>query len=375
MSNILSVGTALPPHALTQTDLAQFARRHFEGKLRRAEQLLQIFENTQIDARHLVVPLAWFDQPNHTWKERNDLYIAQAEAMSLTAAQQALDRAGLAPQDVDMLIYVSTSGLITPSMDARLITKLGMKATTKRLPIWGLGCAGGVAGLARALDWCKAYPDKTALLVVAETSSLTFQADDYTMKNFISCSLFADGAAAVVVRGDECGIVTSDECRVTSVEHRSSLVTRHSPLSSLHFLSSQSTLFPNSEHVMGWSVGDMGMEVILAPEIPARIARDLKPVVEQLLQPHGLCAGDIKHYIMHPGGARVLDAFDAAFDLQHDELRFSREVLRQHGNMSAPTALFVLEHILTSNVIQPGDYALIGAMGPGFSSELILVRS
>ena len=359
-SHILSVGTALPPYTLAQAEVAQFARKHFEGKLRRAEQLMQIFENTQIDVRHLVVPLTWFDQPNHTWKERNDLYIAQAEAMSLAAAQQALDRAGLASQAVDMILYVSTSGLVTPSMDARLITKLGMKPTTKRLPIWGLGCAGGVSGLSRALDWCKAYPDQTALLVVAETSSLTYQADDYSMKNFISCSLFADGAAAVVVTGDEC---------------HSSLVTRHSLAVPLKFLSSQSTLFPNSEHVMGWNVGDMGMEVILAPEIPARIARDLKPVVEQLLQPQGLCACDVKHYIMHPGGARVLDAFDAAFELQHDEMRFSREVLRQHGNMSAPTALFVLERILHSGSIQPGDHALIGAMGPGFSSELILVRA
>jgi alkylresorcinol/alkylpyrone synthase len=148
----------------------------------------------------------------------------------------------------------------------------------------------------------------------------------------------------------------------------------HPPLSTLHFCSSHSTLFPNSEHVMGWNVGDMGMEVILAPEIPARIARDLKPVVEQLLQPHGLCVCDVKHYIMHPGGARVLDAFDDTFDLRNDEMRFSRQVLRQHGNMSAPTALFVLQRFLDDGVIQPEEYALIGAMGPGFSSEMILVR-
>ena len=359
MSYIVSVGTALPPHLLRQTEVAEFARNHFEGKLRRTEQLMQIFHNTQIDTRHLAVPLAWFNQPNHTWKERNDLYIEQAEAMSLAAAQQALDRAGLAPQDVDFILYVSTSGLVTPSMDARLITKLGLKPDTKRLPIWGLGCAGGVSGLSRALDWCKAYPDKIALLVAAETSSLTYQADDYSMKNFIVCSLFADGAAAVLVAGEEC---------------RMSGDARHSTFAPLQFLSSQSTLFPNSEHVMGWDVGDMGMEVILAPEIPARIARDLKPVVEQLLQPHGLCACDVKHYIMHPGGARVLDAFDQTFELQHDEMRFSRSVLRQYGNMSAPTALFVLEQILAGNVIQSGEHALIGAMGPGFSSELILMK-
>lgn len=372
MSLIISAGTAHPPHTVSQSAVAAFARRHFDGKLRRTEQLMQIFGNTQIDTRHFAVPLSWFDEPNHTWKVRNDRYIEVAEAMSLTCAQQALDRAGLSPQDVDYILYVSTSGLVTPSMDARLITRLGMRPDTKRMPIWGLGCAGGVSGLARALEITQAYPEAVALLVVAETSSLTFQADDYAMKNFISCSLFADGAAAVVVAGDAVGRQTTmDGGRQTA----GNMLRLPSSVSRLRFIAAQSTLFPDSGHVMGWNVGDYGMEVILAPEIPARIARDLRPVAEALLRPQGLDSRDVKHFVMHPGGARVLDAFEQAFDLRHDELCFSRQVLRTSGNMSAPTALFVLEQALESGTIQPGDYALVGALGPGFSSELILLQA
>lgn len=354
MSYILSVGTALPEHEVTQEEAAAFALRHFSGRLAKHGQLMSIFPNTRIAARHFVRPLAWFAEHTHSLQERNDIYVASAEALSAQAARRALERAGLTPGDVDFVVFVSTTGLATPSIDARLIGALGMRPTTKRAPMWGLGCAGGVAGLARAAEFTRAFPGAVALLVAVETCSITFQFNDFSKKNFVATSLFADGAAAVVVVGRESG-------------HRR-------PGAALEILGSHSTLFPNSAHVMGWDVVDTGLSVVFAPEIPARIARDMQPIVAEFLGEHGLGPRDLAHYALHPGGARVLDAYRDAFGLRGDELRAAEDVLRACGNMSSPTALFVLERVLADPGIGPGEHALLGALGPGFSSELALVR-
>jgi alkylresorcinol/alkylpyrone synthase len=352
MSYILSVGTALPEHVVLQEEAGEFALRHFSGKLAKHSQLMNIFPNTRIAKRHFVQPLSWFAEHAHSLKERNDIYLRSAEQLSLSAARCALERAGVAAEDVDFIVFVSTTGLATPSIDTKLISQLGMRPTTKRAPVWGLGCAGGVAGLARASEFVRAYPDKIALLVSVETCSVTFQFGDFTKKNFVATSLFADGAAAAVV----CG---------ASVAPRSTL---HSPL---RFIGSHSHLFPNSEHVMGWDVVDTGLSVIFAPEIPARIARDMQPIVQEFLSQQDIPA--LKHYVMHPGGARVIQAYLDAFGLAEDALQFSLDVLRDCGNMSSPTVLFVLERVMLANKIQRGDYALMAALGPGFSSEMALL--
>lgn len=356
MSYILSVGTALPEHVVVQDEAAEFALRHFGGRLAKHSQLMSIFPNTHIQKRHFVRPLDWFATHEHSLKERNDIYVQSAEYLSLQAAQCALDRAGLTSQDVDYVVFVSTTGFATPSIDARLISKLGMRPTTKRTPVWGLGCAGGVAGLARAAEFTCAFPDKIALIVAVETCSITFQFSDFTKKNFVATSLFADGAAAAVVSGE-------------SISPPSTL---HFPL---RFLGSHSNLFPNSENVMGWDVVDTGLSVIFAPEIPARIARDMRPVVADFLQEHSLAACDLNHYVMHPGGARVIEAYREAFGLYNGELKHAEDVLRDCGNMSSPTVLFVLERVMRANAIKPGEYALMGALGPGFSSEMALLTT
>jgi alkylresorcinol/alkylpyrone synthase len=354
VSYILSVGTALPEHQVSQAEAAEFSLRHFNGRLARHSQLMSIFPNTRIEKRHFVRPLPWFAVEQHSLKERNDIYIASAEALSIEAAQMALERANVSPEQVDFVVFVSTTGMATPSIDARLIAKLGMRPTTKRTPVWGLGCAGGVAGLARAAEFVRAFPDKIALLVAVETCSITFQFGDFSKKNFVATSLFADGAAAVVVAGD-----------------------RQSEICNLQFLGSHSMLFPNSEHVMGWDVVDTGLSVIFAPEIPARIARDMQPVVAGFLGEHNALPLHLAHYVLHPGGARVLEAYQEAFGLQNGELKHAVAVLRDCGNMSSPTVLFVLERVLHGQHgqhVQPGDLVLMGALGPGFSSELALLR-
>jgi len=357
MSYILSVGTALPEHVVSQEEAAAFSLRHFDGKLAHHGQLMTAFANARIARRHFVVPLAWFSTPHHSLKERNDLYIASAEALGAAAARRALDCAYASPGDVDFVVFVSTTGLATPSMDARLITGLGMRPTTKRLPVWGLGCAGGVAGLARAAEFVRAFPDKLALLVSVETCSITFQFHDFSKKNLIATAIFADGAAAVVVGGAE-WVRRNASRRVM-----------------LQYVASHSHIFPDSEHVMGWDVVDTGLSVVFAPEIPARIARDMRPVVEAFLRESRLSLVDLAHYALHPGGARVIEAYREAFGLDEVALQPSSAVLRDCGNMSSPTVLFVLERVLQARLIQPGQYVLMGALGPGFSSELALLRS
>lgn len=324
--------------------------RHFGERLAKHRQLLSIFPNTRIAKRHFVVPLSWFETPQHSLKERNDLYVRTAEALSLAAAREALARAQVMPEEVDFVVFVSTTGLATPSLDARLIECLGMRRTTRRVPVWGLGCAGGVAGLARAAEFTAAYSGSTALVVAVETSSLTFQFHDYSKKNFVASALFADGAAAAVI--------SSNPAR----------------RGRLRYIGSHSMLFPNSAHVMGWDVVDTGFSVVFAPEIPARIARDLKPVVSACLAEHRQPSDAVRYYALHPGGARVLEAYAEALDLTDEDLRAARDVLREHGNMSSPTVLFVLERLLREPALEPGALMLMGALGPGFSAELALFQ-
>lgn len=369
MSYILSVGTAVPAHEVLQTEAAAFSLRHFSGKLARHSQLMGIFPNTQIDRRFFAQPLAWFAEPDHSFQERNAIYIQAAEALSMQAAAQAISRAGFTAQDIDYVVFVSTTGLATPSIDARLIAKMGMKPTTKRAPIWGLGCAGGVAGLARASEYTQADPNSIALLVCVETCSITFQFHDFTKKNFVATALFADGAAAAVISGD-CRFSISD-FGGQDIHPKSEI---ENPKSCLKFVGSHSYLFPNSEHVMGWDVVDTGLSVIFAPEIPARIARDMRPVVNDFMNSCCIEPLGIDHFVMHPGGARVIEAYQEAFGLQNGELRHTAGVLRDFGNMSSPTVLFVLERAMQEGKIKQDDWVLMGALGPGFSSELALLR-
>jgi alkylresorcinol/alkylpyrone synthase len=250
--------------------------------------------------------------------------------------------------DVDHIFFVSTTGLAAPSLDARLMALLGMSRHTRRTPIWGLGCAGGVAGLARASEYVRAFPAQRALLVCVELCSVTFQFDDRSKRNLVATSLFGDGAAAVLIEGDATGGGGPE------------------------IVATQSTLFPDSFDLMGWDIVDTGMRVVFGAGIPRVVTAHYHDLATEFLKMHELSLADIQHHIYHPGGAKVVHAYEQAAGLAGDALQPSREILRQYGNMSSATVLFVLEQYLQRG-IAPGEHGLMTVFGPGFSAEMALI--
>ena len=343
---VLSVATALPPHRIGQAEIKTFARSMFSEAYRDIERLTPIFDNVHVENRNFCVPLEWFDE-DHTFPEKNDLYIEHALDLSAKAARRAIDRAGARVEDIGAIFFFSTTGFATPSLDSKLIFELGLSEHTRRLPIWGLGCAAGAATLAHAADHARLYPDQLVLLVGVELSGLTFQRGDRSKANLISTSLFADGAAAALIGHEGDGP---------------------------ELLGSYSTTWPGTEDVMGWELVETGLKVQLSKSVPTIVLEKLRPNLEAACASVGLDFSDLEHFVLHPGGSKVLDAFEEVFDLEPGALTFSRGVLRDCGNMSAVTVLFILERFLESGEFSPGDLGVLSAMGPGFSAEHILFR-
>lgn len=356
MPFLTAVGTALPPYVLEQPVVQAFAAHHFADSIPQIERYLPIFDHAEIDTRYIVQPLEWF-RTAHSFGECNELFYQWAIDLGQTVAQDCLDAAGVTAQQVDHIIFVSTTGLATPSIDAHLINRMGMGAHTRRSPIWGLGCAGGVAGLARAYEYTRAYPQHRALLVDVELCSITFQWNDLSKRNLVASSLFADGAAAVLVEGDEVARPAYDK-----------------RLRQPRILGTQSTLWPDSIRTMGWDIVDSGMRVVFSTRIPGVVNELMHDNVVTFLQPFGLNISDIDQFILHPGGAKVVRAYEHALALEPDRLRHTRDVLRRYGNMSSATVFFVLEAFHKHTPLEEGQYGLLGVLGPGFSCELALVQ-
>jgi alkylresorcinol/alkylpyrone synthase len=364
MPIIRSVATALPPYMVSQEHIRDLARQHFAPAFAEIDRYMSVFRHAQIDRRHFVAPAEWFTQP-HSFKECNDLFIEAASGLGEAAARRCLNAAGLEPADVDHLIWISTTGLAAPSPDALLINRLGMNRHTRRTPIWGLGCAGGVAGLARAYEYARAFPDQRVLLISAELCSVTFQWNDRSKRNLIAASLFADGAAAVLVEGDEARglrLEASKETQVSSLKSQVSI------------LGTQSTLWPNSTEIMGWEIVDSGMQVVFSSRIPQIVRTMMLENTTEFLARHQLRIDDIDHWILHPGGAKVIRAYESALAIDSERLGHTWAVLRDHGNMSSATIFFVLDAFLKAGAPQPGEYGVLAVLGPGFSCELALIR-
>ena len=357
MPHIRSIATAVPPHRAEQAQVREFARNYFSPAFPNIDRYMSVFEHAQIDTRYFAAPTDWFLTP-HSFKECNDLFIEVASAISEQAGCAALEQVGLAPSDVDHLIFVSTTGMAAPSLDAMLINRMGMSRHTRRTPIWGLGCAGGVGGLARANDYALAHPQQRVLLITSELCSVTFQWGDFSKRNLIAASLFADGAAAVLVEGDQ---VAGGQLAKAGTHP-------------LEILATQSTLWPDTRDVMGWDMVDTGMRVVFSARIPSIVQSLMRENVEQMLTPHGLTFDDINHWVLHPGGAKVVNAYETALDIDPERLQHTRSILREYGNMSSSTVFFVLEQYLRNNQFNPGDYGVVAVLGPGFSCELALVR-
>ncbi|WP_199614318.1 type III polyketide synthase [Paenibacillus alkalitolerans] len=352
IGTIVSIGTAVPEHQVSQDEARHSVHHMFGSSVPNFDRYLPIFEHSDIETRHFCMPLDWFAVPR-TVEEKHRQFIIHATGLAERAARSCLEKAGAEPQDVGHVILVTTTGTATPSLDAHLFNRLGFNPHVKRSPLWGLGCAGGAAGLSRASEYVKAFPGDLALLISVELCSLTFIRDDVSKSNIVATSLFADGAAAVLVAGSAAAPGLDE--------------------AGPQIIATQSTTWPDSLDVMGWDVTDRGLKVVFSRDIPSIIQNHMRSNAAQLIDSQGWNIEDIEHYVLHPGGMKVLKAYEESLGVSPDRLDASRMVSRKYGNMSSCTVLFVLDEVLRRGV-QKGSRGLAGALGPGFSSELLLLQ-
>ena len=361
MPRVVSVGECVPPFEVSQEQTAEFAKELFQDSFKEISRLLQVFEKGQIQKRNFTTDLSWFKR-DHSFEHKNILYIENAINFGVQAIEQCLTnelflKKSIPYSEIDALFFISSTGISTPSIDARIMNKLPFSPHMKRIPIWGLGCAGGASGLSRAYEYCKAFPDSKVLILSVELCSLTFQRNDRTKSNLIGTSLFADGVA--------CACVVGNSVNVAEISQLSTLPT---------IIDTQSTIMKDSEDVMGWEVKNEGLYVVFSKDIPAIISTWLRPNVIKLLSEHKVEICQINHFIAHPGGKKVLEAYEQSLGMEPEKTKISFDVLREHGNMSSATLLYVLKRFMKLDSIKPGDYGLAAALGPGFSSELLLLK-
>jgi len=356
---LVALATAVPEPLVPQVRIRALVEQLFDGGPAGKGRLLQVFDHSGIETRSVCMPLEWYIEPR-TFAEQNALYVEHALRLGVSAASRALEAAGVAPANVDHVVFVSTTGLATPSLDARISLALGCRPECRRTPVWGLGCAGGAAGLARSRDLALADPGAVVLLVAVELCSLTFRHADRDKRNLIATSLFSDGAAAAVVAG------ATAPARAARTGERARR--------SLELLASASTLWPGTLDVMGWEVTGEGLHVVFSRDIPSIARERVRPFLEGFLARERLGLTDVAHVVAHPGGAKVLEAYADSLGLPEAGLAHARAELRAHGNMSSPSCLFVLERFLEAGDIRAGDHALLLALGPGFSAESVLLR-
>lgn len=349
---VRGVGTSTPPHSLPQSEAKAFASAMFRDAINDLDRLLTVFKNTQIESRALAQPLSWYGKP-HTFQEANKIYAEVALNISVEAAQRAIDDAGVDPLEIAAVLFVSSTGIATPSLDSPMIQRLGIPHHAQRLPIWGLGCAGGVSGLARAQQIARTLPNKPVLLVATELCTLTFQANDMSKANLVATSLFGDGAGAVVV------------------EYQTDAKAQSRP--SLRLLQAHSTLFPETEYVMGWDLIDSGLQVRFDKSIPSLVMEHLPALFKKACVEWNVSSKEVKHFVTHPGGARVLTAYAESLGLPAEQFRHAHDILRRYGNMSSPTVFFVLQEYL-KDMEPTDDLGVMLAWGPGFSAEQLLFR-
>jgi len=347
---VRSVGTALPPHYADQETLIAAFRTHWAKEHFHLERIEELHRSVQVGGRHLAVPIDEYPGLADL-RARNDAWLRVSTDVGERAVRQALDRAGLDPSDVDHLFFVTVTGIATPSIDARLMNRLGLRPNVKRTPIFGLGCVAGAAGTARASDVLRAFPDQVAVLLSVELCSLTLQREDLSIANIIASGLFGDGAAALVLSGGE----------------------RPAP-GAPSIVATRSVFYPDSERVMGWDVVNGGFKVVLSAKVPEVVRTHVRGDVDDFLAAHGLSTRDIRHWVAHTGGPKVLEAFEDTLQLPPGALARSWRSLREVGNLSSASVLFVLESLLASGEARAGDLGLLMAMGPGFCSELVLLR-
>jgi alkylresorcinol/alkylpyrone synthase len=343
-ANLLSVATAVPPFRLEQRDVAAAAQQGFESRYSAFKRLSRVFETSGILRRYAVRPLEWYFEPLG-WPERNQAYLDGAVKLFIDAASRALDAAGLRASDVEAVVTVSSTGIATPSLDARAADEIGFRSDIERIPVFGLGCAGGVTGLSIGSRLAQSRPGSVVLVVAIELCTLSFRLDELTKANIVATALFGDGAAACVLRTGDTGIAEVE----MSGQHR----------------------WPNTLDIMGWSVDPQGLGVIFDRAIPPFAEANMAPAVEAILARLGLALNDFDRLTFHPGGKKVVSALERAFSLATGTLDHEREILAEYSNMSAPTALFVLDRVIRAGM---PPRTLLTAMGPGFTTSCVSLK-
>lgn len=354
---IASVDVALPEHRYEQKQLLEALQRRWGNRARALSRLGRLHGAVQVEGRCLALPLEEYETLA-SFGKANDAFIREGTRLGTRAVAGALERVGLRPVDVDALFFTTVTGLATPTIDARLVSTLGLRRDVRRTPMFGLGCVGGAAGLARATDYLRGNPDHVAVLLSVELCSLTLQ-DDFSVPNLIATGLFGDGAAAVVLEGAD----RAHTVREGAVALRGG---RHPRV-----VASTSVLFPETERVMGWDIGENGFKVVLSADVPDIVREHIPLEVDAFLADHGLARGDIRHWVCHPGGPKVIDAIEESLGLPAEALAITRRSLAQVGNLSSASVLHVLGQTLPK--ASAGDLGLLMAMGPGFCAELVLL--
>jgi alkylresorcinol/alkylpyrone synthase len=336
---IAGVASAFPKYYHKQEVLVGALKSYWKDRLVQPGILDRLDESMKVDGRFTVRPLDFYHNEMQTWGEANNVWIEVGLELGEKALCHALVAAGIEPRDLGAIFVTSVTGIAAPSLDARLINRMGLSPNIKRIPIFGLGCVAGAAGVSRAADYVRAYPDQAAALLSIELCSLTLQRDDISMAHLISAMLFGDGAAAAVVVGDE---VESDGPEI---------------------LATKSVFYPNTERVMGWDISEKGFHIVLSPEVPDTVVKHLGKDVDEFLAEQGFRRSDVHSWVMHTGGPKVLEATATALDLTEKDLEASWKCLRKVG-----------KDVYRHRRPEPGALSIMAAMGPGFCSELLLLR-
>lgn len=343
--SILALATASPPFALDQAKALSVARDVLAADFADFDRMSTVFASAGIDQRQLAKPVDWYRQPR-TFQERTVAYLESACDLFVEAASRALDAAGLAASNIDTIVTASSTGIATPSLEARVMGRMGFRPDVARVPVFGLGCAAGATGLGLASKLAQASPGTIVLFVTVELCSLAFRFQDVDKADIIATALFGDGAAACILKAGDEGFATITDTAETT--------------------------WPDTLDIMGWRIEGHGLAVVLNRAIPTFARQNMRAAMDEILARQELAVGDIDRFICHPGGAKVVDAVEHALELNQGSLDHERNVLRDHGNMSAPTALFVLDRV-RQNGMPP--LSVLTALGPGFTLSTVTLRA
>ncbi|MGA7304421.1 MAG: 3-oxoacyl-[acyl-carrier-protein] synthase III C-terminal domain-containing protein [Rhodothermales bacterium] len=350
---LVTTSVVLPDHVYSQEELIEGFNRLWADESHNPDLLRRFFESVQVQRRHLALPMEAYPALQG-FTESNRAYIELGTDLAEKALRSALDQADVEVEQLDAIFFASVTGIAVPTIDARLVNRLKLRTDIKRTPLFGLGCVAGVAGISRMSDYLRAFPDHTAALLSLELCSLTLQKRDMSIPAIVAGGLFGDGAAAVIGRG---GGLSEPEAPSTP-----------------RVIANKSAFYPDTEHVMGWEVGTDGFKVVLSADVPLMVSRYLKEGVVDFLAEHGLTTRDIDCWICHPGGPKVLEAMQRELDLPEGALDVTWKSLADIGNLSSASVLHVLHESIAQGRLRSGMYGLMIAMGPGFCSEMALLK-